>query len=59
MAKYRGIIFDNLTERNIATKKCNTEEEARQEAKKSQQRLCKRYACHISRFDITGLEIEE
>jgi hypothetical protein len=54
---YRGIIFDNLLDRNILTKKCKSEKEAREASKESQERLCKKFNCHVSRFDIAGVEI--
>lgn len=57
MKKIRGIIFDNLNEKNIMTKKCSTEEEAMQEATNSQKRLSKKFNCDTSRFDIIGTEI--
>ena len=55
---YRGIIVDNLTEGHLTTKKCITEEQAREEANESIERLCKKY--HVSkndcRFELDSIE---
>lgn len=57
---FRGIIFDNLEEWNIRTKKCNTEVEAKQEVSESIKRLCKKFKIETTdnRFILDYIEAE-
>lgn len=56
----RGVIFDNLEERNIRTKKCNTEAEAKHEVSESIKRLCKKFKIETTdnRFTFDYIEAE-
>lgn len=57
---FRGIIFDNLEDRNIKTKKCNTETQVKQEVQESIRRLCKKFKIEITdnRFILNCIEVE-
>ncbi len=59
--KYRGIVIDNLLDKELKTKQCDTEESARNEAKNSIERLCKRFkVANLSgRFELSCIQTEK
>jgi hypothetical protein len=56
---FRGLIYDNLLEQFRTTKPCNTETEAREEAKNKIERLSNSYKVSVSdgRFYLESIEI--
>jgi hypothetical protein len=57
---YRAIIFDRLIDKQTASKKCMTEQNAKIEGQNSIIRLCKKYHVTVdsNRFFIACMEIE-
>lgn len=55
---FRAIIQDNLTEGQIKTRKCATEEAAIVECGNAIKRLCKKYRVDADRFVLCCIEIE-
>lgn len=57
----RGLIYDNLEEKNIFTKKCQTEEAAKIESKIVIGKLCKKFQISVKdeRFILVAIELKK